>query len=535
MKAVPGQMSDKRQPKLVVLCILDGWGHRAEAEYNAIAQARKPAWDRLIAGSPHSLLEASSADVGLPGGQFGNSEVGHMNIGAGRIVHQTLPRIDRAIEEGKLASLAPLRDFIDKLKASGGKCHILGLISPAGVHAHQNHIVALARIIARENIPIRIHGFLDGRDTPPESAEYHFGRFLRRIKGLPRIRLATMSGRYYAMDRDRRWERTALVYDAVVKGWGQSADDPIGAILENHSLGIGDEFVKPTVLGDYEGMNDGDGVIFSNYRADRVRQIAAALVDPDFDGFPRDPVIRFTAALGMAEYSDRLNNFLGVLFPPTELQNTLGQVVAEAGLNQLRIAETEKYAHVTFFFNGGEERKFPGEERILIPSPKVATYDLKPEMSAVEVTDNLVTAIESGRFGFIVVNYANPDMVGHTGDLAAAVKAVEMTDTCLGRVEAAVRKMGGILFVTADHGNCEFMRDPKTGQPHTSHTHSLVPAILVNGPARVTGMKNGRLADIAPTLLVLLGLKKPPEMTGHSLLVEEAAAAHATPEQRVSA
>ncbi|MGB8274316.1 MAG: 2,3-bisphosphoglycerate-independent phosphoglycerate mutase [Alphaproteobacteria bacterium] len=528
-------MSEKHQRQAVVLCILDGWGQRAEAEYNAIAQARTPVWDRLMATCPHSLLEASSADVGLPGGQFGNSEVGHMNIGAGRIVLQTLPRIDRAIEEGKIASLPALREFIEKLTASGGTCHILGLISPAGVHAHQNHAVALARIMVRENIRVRIHGFLDGRDTPPESAEYHFGRFLRRLKGLPRLRMATMSGRYYAMDRDRRWERTTLVYDAVVKGWGQSADDPIAAILENHALGISDEFVKPTVLGEYEGMRDGDGVIFTNYRADRIRQIAAALLDPEFDGFPRDQVINFAATLGMAEYSQRLNQFMGVLFPSVHLTHTLGEVVAEAGLNQLRIAETEKYAHVTFFFSGGQESKFPGEERILIPSPKVATYDLKPEMSAAELTDRLVEAIEGGRFGFIVVNYANPDMVGHTGDLNAAVRAIETTDACVGRVEAAVKKMGGILFVTADHGNAEIMRDTKTGQPHTSHTHSLVPAVLVNGPARVTAMKNGRLADIAPSLLTLMGLKKPSEMTGHSLLVEESVAAHANAGQRASA
>ncbi|MFZ0694612.1 MAG: 2,3-bisphosphoglycerate-independent phosphoglycerate mutase, partial [Alphaproteobacteria bacterium] len=273
-------MTDKRQRRPLVLCILDGWGHRVEADYNAIAQAKKPVWDRLTASCPHGLLEASSADVGLPGGQFGNSEVGHMNIGAGRIVSQTLPRVDRAIEEGKIASLPPLVEFIEKLRESKGVCHLVGLISPAGVHAHQNHMVALARILTREDIPVRVHGFLDGRDTPPESAEYHFVRFLRRVKGLPQFRICTISGRYFGMDRDQRWERTQLVYDAVVKGWGQSADDPIAAILENHNLGISDEFVKPTVIGDYEGMKDGDGVLFTNYRADRIRQIAAAIVDP---------------------------------------------------------------------------------------------------------------------------------------------------------------------------------------------------------------------------------------------------------------
>jgi 2,3-bisphosphoglycerate-independent phosphoglycerate mutase len=518
----------------LVLCILDGWGHRVEADYNAIAQAKKPNWDRLISTCPHGLLEASSADVGLPGGQFGNSEVGHMNIGAGRIVYQTLPRVDRAIEEGKIASLPPLLEFIEKLRDIKGVCHLIGLISPAGVHAHQNHMVALARILTRENIPVRVHGFLDGRDTPPESAEYHFVRFLRRVKGLPRLRIATISGRYFGMDRDRRWERTKLVYDAVVKGWGQSAEDPIAAILENHNLGISDEFVKPTVIGEYEGMKDGDGVLFTNYRADRIRQIVSALVDPEFDGFDRGQTVEFAAAVGVAEYSRRLNQFMGALFSSINLAHTLGEVVAEAGIAQLRIAETEKYAHVTFFFSGGEEQKFPGEERILIPSPKVATYDQKPEMSAAELTDKLVAAVDSNKFGFVVVNYANPDMVGHTGDMNAAIKAIETTDQCLGRLEAAVRKVNGILFVTADHGNCEIMRDPKTGQPHTSHTHSLVPAILVNGPATVSALKNGRLADIAPTLVTLMGLTKPVEMTGHSLLVE-AAAANAQAERRASA
>jgi len=526
-------MSDIRPRRPLVLCILDGWGHRVEPEYNAIAQARKPVWDRLMASCPHGLLEASSADVGLPGGQFGNSEVGHMNIGAGRIVHQTLPRVDRAIEEGKIATLPPLVEFIESLRASKGTCHLVGLISPAGVHAHQNHMVAFARIFAREEIPVRIHGFLDGRDTPPESAEFHFVRFQRRIKGLAGLRLATISGRYYGMDRDRRWERTKLVYDAIVKGWGQTASDPIAAILENHQIGISDEFVKPTVLGDYDGMKDGDGVLFTNYRADRIRQIVQAMIDPEFDGFDRGKVVNFAAALGLAEYSDRLNNFMGALFPSIEIANTIGQVVAEAGIPQLRIAETEKYAHVTFFFNGGEERKFPGEERILVPSPKVATYDLQPEMSAREMTDKLVAAVESNKFGFIVVNYANPDMVGHTGDLNAAVKAIEVTDECLGRLEEAVKKVNGILFITADHGNAEFMRDAKTRQPHTSHTHSLVPTLLVNGPADAGGLKNGRLADIAPTLVSLMGLKKPIEMTGANLLVSKAASAQA--QQRASA
>jgi 2,3-bisphosphoglycerate-independent phosphoglycerate mutase len=426
-------MSNAQPHRPVVLCILDGWGHRTESSYNAIAQAETPVWDRLVRTCPHSLLEASSLHVGLPGGQFGNSEVGHMNIGAGRVVLQTLPGIEEAVANGTLEKNLALQEFIAKLRQGGGTCHAMGLISPAGVHAHQNHIVVLARILNAAGIPLCVHGFLDGRDTPPESADYHFARFVKDTAELPDFRIATVSGRYYAMDRDRRWDRTGLVYEAIVKGWGQSAEDPIAAIIDNHALGISDEFVKPTVLGDYEGMNDGDGVFFANFRADRIRQIAAALVDPKFEGFERNPVVKFAAALAMAEYSARLNQYMGVLFPQVHLTETLGEIVAEAGIAQLRIAETEKYAHVTFFFNGGEERKFRGEKRILIPSPKVETYDLKPEMSAVELTDALIEAIEGDCFGFIVVNYANPDMVGHTGQLAPAIKAIETIDACLER------------------------------------------------------------------------------------------------------
>ncbi len=527
-------MSDAQPQSPVVLCILDGWGHRTEPGYNAILQAKTPTWDRLLKSCPHSLLEASAAEVGLPGGQFGNSEVGHMNIGAGRVVPQTLPRIDRVISHDELARNPALKDFIAKLRESGGTCHLMGLLSPAGVHAHQTHIATLARIVTGEGIPVSVHGFLDGRDTPPESADHHVARFLRDTRTLNRFRIVTLSGRYYAMDRDRRWERTGLVYEAIVKGWGQSANDPVAAIVDNHVLGITDEFIKPTVLGDYDGMRDGDGVIFANYRADRIRQIASALVDPEFDAFERKPVIEFAAALAMSEYSKRLNRFLGVLFPQVHLNKTLGEIVANAGIAQLRIAETEKYAHVTFFFNGGEERKFRGEKRILIPSPKVATYDLKPEMSVFELTDRLIAELESAGFGFVVVNFANADMVGHTGILDAAVKAIEAVDACLGRLEAAVKKTGATLLITADHGNAEMMRDPKTGQPHTSHTYSPVPAVIVGAPGAVRGLRDGLLADVAPTVLALIGLDKPVEMTGQSLLVE-AAARHAGAEERVSA
>ncbi|MEE9139891.1 MAG: 2,3-bisphosphoglycerate-independent phosphoglycerate mutase [Alphaproteobacteria bacterium] len=527
-------MSESQPQRPVVLCILDGWGHRTDSSYNAVLQANTPVWDRLLKTCPNGLLQAAAVHVGLPGGQFGNSEVGHMNIGAGRVVLQTLPRIDQVIAEGQLARNPVLEEFIAKLRESGGTCHIMGLISPAGVHAHQDHIATLVKIVTAAGIAVCIHGFLDGRDTPPESADGHVARFLRGVRGLPGFRIGTLSGRYYAMDRDCRWDRTGLVYEAVVKGWGQSADDPIAAIIDNHVLGVSDEFVKPTVLGDYDGMRDGDGVLFANFRADRIRQLCASLVDPEFDGFERDRVVKFAAALGVTEYSKRLNRFLGAMLPRVHIANTLGEVVAKAGIAQLRIAETEKYAHVTFFLNGGEEQEFAKEERILIPSPRVDTYDLKPEMSAFEITDRLIGEIESGRFGFIVANYANPDMLGHTGILGAATKAIEVVDACLGRLVDAVEKAGGVMLITADHGNAEMMRDPETGQPHTSHTHNQIPAVVVGASDEVVGLRQGQLADVAPTILALLGLEKPAEMTGETLLVE-AAASHAGAAQRASA
>ena len=509
------------RPRPVVLCVLDGWGHRDDPTDNAIALARKPVYDRLLREVPHALIRTSGEDVGLPEGQMGNSEVGHQNIGAGRTVLQDLPRIDRAMHEGSLARNEALLAFIDKLKASGGACHLMGLMSPGGVHSHQDHMEALARIVAGRGVEVKVHAFLDGRDTPPRSAKDYVARFLADIKVAPRAAIATISGRYYAMDRDTRWDRLAKAYAALVDGQGARAADAAEAIEASYDAGKSDEFVAPAVLGDYAGMRDGDGVLMANFRADRARELLMALLDPQFDGFPRGRVVRFAAAAGMASYSEALDRFMSALFPPEALRNTLGEVVAKAGLRQLRIAETEKYAHVTFFLNGGEERVFPGEDRILVPSPKVATYDLQPEMSAPEVTDRLVEAIRSGKYDLIVVNYANADMVGHTGDLKAAIRAVETIDACLGRLEAALRETGGAMLVTADHGNLEMMSDPATAQAHTAHTTGPVPALLLNAP-RPVRLRDGRLADIAPTLLELLGLPKPVEMTGASLLAPAA-------------
>ena len=508
--------SDRRRP--VVLCVLDGWGHRAERKDNGILQARTPNWDRIVAASPHALLQASETFVGLPTGQMGNSEVGHMNIGAGRVVLQDLPRIDKAVADGSLAANPQLAAFIAKLKKSGGTAHLMGLLSPGGVHSHQDHIAALASILANSGLRVAVHAFLDGRDTPPRSALDYLAKFLGDVHGHGTIKLATVSGRYYAMDRDKRWDRVEKAYAALVEGRGETAADGGKAIERSYAAGKGDEFVLPTVLPGYAGMQDGDGVICGNFRADRVRETLGALLDPDFAGFTRSRVVRFAAAAGMTEYSTDLNPFLTTLFPPEDLHDTFGEVVSHAGLHQLRIAETEKYAHVTFFFNGGKETPLPGEERILVPSPKVATYDLQPEMSAPEVTDKLLAAIASGRFDTIVLNYANSDMVGHSGDLAAAVEAVEAVDTCLGRLTAALEDAGGALLLTADHGNVEMMRDPQTGQPHTAHTTNPVPVVLFNPPPGVLGLAEGRLADIAPTMLAMLGLEQPPAMTGRSLL-----------------
>jgi len=502
------------RPRPVVLCILDGWGHRVACENNAICQARTPYLTRAFQTRPHALLDASELEVGLPVGQFGNSEVGHMNLGAGRVVMQELPRIDLALERHEVATLPAFRGFVDKMRASGGRAHLMGLLSPGGVHAHQEQMAALANLLAAEGIPVLVHAFLDGRDTPPRSAE----RYLTRFREATRQPIATLSGRYYAMDRDKRWERVRLAYDCLAEGSGEQAATAEAALAAGYARGESDEFVRPTALAGYEGMRDGDGLLMANFRADRAREILTALLDPGFQDFPRGRVTHFAAALGLVDYSQALNRFMATLFPPGDLSETLGEIVSRAGLKQLRIAETEKYAHVTFFFNGGREALFPGEERILVPSPKVATYDLQPEMSAPEVTDRLVEAVAGGRFDLIVVNYANGDMVGHTGNLAAAIKAVEAVDACLARLGAAVAAAGGVLLVTADHGNAEEMLDEANAQAHTQHTLNKVPVLLAEGPAEGTRLRDGRLADVAPTLLQFLGLPQPAAMTGRSLL-----------------
>jgi len=511
-------MPKPTRPRPVVLCILDGWGERTERADNAILQAKTPNWDRFLKGSPHAQLQASELFVGLPKGQMGNSEVGHMNLGAGRVVLQDLPRIDQAIADGSLAKSPALTGFITALKKSGGAAHLMGLMSPGGVHSHQDQLAALARLLDAAGVAVKVHAFLDGRDTPPKSAAEYLAKFAADSAGLERVSVATVSGRYFAMDRDKRWDRVAKAYRALVDAEGEKALDAQPAVQQAYAAGKSDEFVPPTVIGGYAGMRDGDAVLCGNFRADRVREMLTALLDPAFSGFERGRVVRFAAALGITEYSTELNRFVQTIFPPENLADTFGEVVSRAGLTQLRIAETEKYAHVTFFFNGGREAEFPGESRILVPSPKVATYDLKPEMSAPEMTDQLVAAIAAGRFDVIIVNYANTDMVGHSGDIGAAVKAVEAVDRCLGRLADAVTRAGGTLLITADHGNAEMMRDPETGQPHTAHTLNPVPLLLVNPPAQVAGLRDGRLADIAPTLLALLGLRQPAAMTGRSLV-----------------
>ena len=519
----------RRRP--VVLCVLDGWGHRTEdAADDAIAHADTPNIHRFEKNGPLAYLDASERYVGLPSGQMGNSEVGHMNLGAGRVVLQDLPRIDDDVASGAIARDKALVLFIAKLKKSGGAAHIMGLLSPGGVHSHQDHMAAVAKACDAAGVKVWIHGFLDGRDTPPKSAKGYLEKFSAAVASCGRVRYGALIGRYYAMDRDKRWDRVELAYNAMVDAIGDKVEDAGKAVAASYAAGKTDEFMLPVIMAGYPGMKDGDGVVMTNFRADRAREILDALVDPQFSGFARKRVVDFARALGMCEYSAGLNRYLATMYPPQPLSHMMGEIVAQAGLKQLRIAETEKYAHVTFFFNGGEETELPGESRILVPSPKVATYDLQPEMSAFEVTDKLVGAVNSGEFDFIVVNYANADMVGHSGDFTAAKKAVETIDACLGRLGAAVEAAGGALLITADHGNAEVMVDPHTGEPHTAHTLNRVPVMLVGGaePGRNAPLRlhDGKLADVAPTLLELLGLSQPREMTGESLLSHDGRAAH---------
>jgi len=511
-------------PRPALLCILDGWGWRPEhAADNAITATDTPNYSRMLTDCPYALLATSGAAVGLPRGQMGNSEVGHMNIGAGRVVAQDLPRIDVAIEDGTLASRPVLQNLIATAKKDGGALHIMGLLSPGGVHSHQDQIAALVR--AAVGVPVFVHAFLDGRDTPPKSARGFLEKFVLAIKDIPGVRLATIAGRFYGMDRDKRWDRVEKAYAAIVDADARRYADGFAALDASYAEEVTDEFVPPAVLGDYAGVADGDVLLFANFRADRAREICAALLDPGFSGFVRPRVARFAAAAGLTEYSEALKPLMGAVFPPEDVRDTLGEVVSARHLKQLRIAETEKYAHVTFFLNGGRETQFEGEDRILVPSPKVATYDQKPEMSAPEVTDRLEAAILSGQYDLIVCNYANPDMVGHTGVMAAAMQAVRTIDGALGRLRAAIEKVGGVMLVTADHGNIEMMEDPQTHEPFTAHTTLDVPIILVgSGPANTPRghLANGRLADVAPTLLDLMGIAAPAAMTGHSLFTRDA-------------
>jgi 2,3-bisphosphoglycerate-independent phosphoglycerate mutase len=502
----------KRRP--VMLVVMDGWGWREDPADNAVLQARTPAFDRLWSTCPHAFLHTSGRDVGLPDGQMGNSEVGHLNIGAGRVVMQDLPRITDAVATGAVARAPALTDLVGKLRQSGGTCHLMGLVSPGGVHSHQDHLVALARILADASVPAVIHAFTDGRDTPPRLAE----KYLKDLTGaLPAsVPIATVCGRYYAMDRDKRWDRVTRAYNALVDAEGAHFPDAHAAIADAYVHDTGDEFVLPAIIGGYAGMKDGDGVLCFNFRADRVREILGALLDPQFSGFPRRRTVRFAVAVGMTPYSKDLDAFMQPVFPPQDLSNVIGEVVAAAGLTQLRMAETEKYPHVTYFLNGGREDPYRGEDRIMVPSPKVATYDLQPEMSAPELTRKAVGAIRSGKYDLIVLNYANPDMVGHTGSLPAAIKAVETVDAGVGELTRAIEDVGGALLITADHGNCELMRDPATGGPHTAHTTNPVPLLLAG--AGGVALSEGRLADLAPTLLELMNLPKPADMTGTSLI-----------------
>lgn len=499
----------------VMLVILDGWGWREDAADNAVLQARTPVFDSLWASCPHSFVKTCGEDVGLPGGQMGNSEVGHLNIGAGRIVMQDLPRITHAFEAGSVKDTPAFQNLVTRLKQTGGTCHLMGLISPGGVHSHQDHAAAIARLLAEANIPTVVHIFTDGRDTPPQSALSYVEKLVSALPSSASV--GTVSGRYFAMDRDKRWDRVEKAYTAIVEAQGAPFQDAASAITASYAANVTDEFIAPTVIGGYDGMKDGDGVLCFNFRADRVREILDALLNPDFTGFPRARRVKTALAIGMTQYSEALDPFLQTIFPPQSLHNGLGEVVAKTGRTQLRMAETEKYPHVTYFLNGGEEKQYEGEDRILVPSPKVATYDLQPEMSAPELTDKAVEAIRSKKYDLIVLNFANPDMVGHTGDLQAAIKAVETVDTGLGRIVEAIRDADGRLLVTADHGNCELMRDPETGGPHTAHTLNLVPLILVGD--QTTALKDGRLSDLAPTLLQLMDIPQPDEMTGSALII----------------
>ena len=500
-------------PKPVVLCILDGWGVRAEVDGNAVAQADTRNFDRMMHECPNSTLTTFGQDVGLPIGQMGNSEVGHMNIGAGRVVEMDLARINGVIARRELADQPAVQRIIG---AGDGMVHLCGVLSDGGVHSHIDHMIGMMDVLVGAGRRVALHLFTDGRDVAPKSAGDNLQKLQEAMSESAFI--ASVSGRYYAMDRDNRWNRVSQAFNAMVRGNGVRAVSAAQVISGNYANDTTDEFFLPSVIGDYKGMADGDVLVCLNFRADRAREILAAIAAPNFNGFETGDRPKLALVSGFTEYSKAHSEYCDVIFPEEDVVNTLGSWVAQKGLSQFRIAETEKYPHVTFFLNGGVEVPAQGEERYLAPSPKVATYDLQPEMSSAEVTKNLVGAISSGKYDLIVVNYANPDMVGHTGDLEAAMAACASVDVGLGKVEAALKTAGGAMIICADHGNCETMIDPETGGPHTAHTVNPVPVVLIGGPSGAKVRAGGRLADLAPSLLGLMGLDLPPEMTGKSLI-----------------
>ena len=507
-------------PKPMVLLILDGWGYSEDTHFNAIAAARKPVWNRLWESFPHTLICTSGAAVGLPGDQMGNSEVGHLNLGSGRVVYQEFTRVSRSIKTGSFYNNKTLTDAVDLAIANDKAVHILGLLSPGGVHSHEEHIHAMIELAVKRGAKrVYLHAFLDGRDTPPRSATASIRLMEEKFREYGGGRFASIIGRYFAMDRDHRWPRIQAAYDLITQGKADfQAPTALAGLEAAYARDEGDEFVQATMIMPPGTapirVDDGDVMVFMNYRSDRARQITRPFIEPAFDGFHRAVFPKLARFVSLTEYNEEFA--VQVAFPPERLQNVLGSYLSQLGLRQLRLAETEKYAHVTFFFNGGLEEPFMGEDRVLVPSPQVATYDLKPEMSAVSVTDHLVDAIDSGKYDVIICNYANPDMVGHTGNFDAAVKAIETIDVCLGRVEEALHRVGGEALITADHGNAEKMQGDDTGQAHTAHTTNLVPLLYLGRPAQINA--NGALCDVAPTLLSLMGLAQPSEMSGTSLV-----------------
>ena len=504
--------------KPVALIIMDGFGYNPDSYGNAIADAKKPNLDKLFAECPHTLIGASGLDVGLPDGQMGNSEVGHTNIGAGRVVYQMLVKISKSIKEGTIRKNPAIVGAVENCVKNGSALHLMGLLSDGGVHSHIEHLFGLMEMAKDMGVEkIYVHAFLDGRDVPPTSGAEYMEKLVEETKRIGAGKVATVMGRFYAMDRDNAWDRVEKAYAAMVYGEGVEGCCPVGAIKKSYEEGVTDEFMVPTVLDKEGAIKAGDSVIFFNFRPDRARQITRAFVDPDFTGFPRKNGFFPLHFVCMTQYDATMPN-VHVAFPPEALTMTMGEYISKHGLTQLRIAETQKYAHVTFFYNGGEEKTFPGEDRILIKSPDVETFDLKPEMSAYEVTDAVVKAIEENKYNMIILNYANCDMVGHTGIEEAAVKAVEAVDACVGRTVDAILKAGGAALITADHGNAEKMKEPD-GAPFTAHTTNPVPLIVAGYPCKLR--EGGRLADLSPTMLDIMGLPKPPEMDGESLIVKE--------------